>query len=185
MSFNITPVASGYQEIHPYSAMNIDSVKIKTSLVMLRECLIMFSISISTMCVIIASEFYVSNKGRERMVCGWVGKWRKKLDEQGAHPHTLPGGHLPKGLCWQKTDDTSISSLFTAHTCLSRPASSTRICPIFRRLLGTIVEDCATIRSPSPSPLTTWWIFSHTNQSKANVVGRSALIHTQIASAWS
>ena len=79
----------------------------------------------------------------------------EKVDEQGAHPHTLPGGHLPKGLCWQKTDDTSISSLFTAHTCLSRPASSTRICPIFRRLLGTIVEDCATIRSPSPSPLTT------------------------------
>ena len=31
MSFNITPVASGYQEIHPYSAMNIASVKIKTS----------------------------------------------------------------------------------------------------------------------------------------------------------
>ena len=30
MSFNITPVASGYQEIHPYSEMNIDSVKINT-----------------------------------------------------------------------------------------------------------------------------------------------------------
>ena len=38
MSFNITPVASGYQEIHPYSAMNIDSVKINTSLIMMREC---------------------------------------------------------------------------------------------------------------------------------------------------
>ena len=37
MSFNITPVASGYQEIHPYSAMNIDSVKINTSLTMMRE----------------------------------------------------------------------------------------------------------------------------------------------------
>ena len=38
MSFNITPVASGYQEIHPYSAMNIDSVKINTSLIMIKEC---------------------------------------------------------------------------------------------------------------------------------------------------
>ena len=39
MSFNITPVASGYQEIHPYSAMHIDSVKINTSLIMMKECL--------------------------------------------------------------------------------------------------------------------------------------------------
>ena len=38
MSFNITPVASGYQEIHPYSAMNIDSVKINTSLIIMKEC---------------------------------------------------------------------------------------------------------------------------------------------------
>ena len=38
MSFNITPVASGYQEIHPDSAMNIDSVKINTSLIMMKEC---------------------------------------------------------------------------------------------------------------------------------------------------
>ena len=38
MSFNITPVASGYREIHPYSAMNIDSVKINTSLIMMKEC---------------------------------------------------------------------------------------------------------------------------------------------------
>ena len=38
MSFNITPVASGYQQIHPYSAMNIDSVKINTSLIMMKEC---------------------------------------------------------------------------------------------------------------------------------------------------
>ena len=38
MSFNITPVASGYQEIHPYGAMNIDSVKINTSLIMMKEC---------------------------------------------------------------------------------------------------------------------------------------------------
>ena len=37
MSFNITPVASGYQEIHPYSAMNIDSVKINTSLIRMKE----------------------------------------------------------------------------------------------------------------------------------------------------
>ena len=37
MLFNITPVASGYQEIHPYSAMNIDSVKINTSLIMMKE----------------------------------------------------------------------------------------------------------------------------------------------------
>ena len=40
MSFNITPVASGYQEIHPYSAMNIDSVKINTSLIMMKECIL-------------------------------------------------------------------------------------------------------------------------------------------------
>ena len=40
MSFNITPVASGYQEIHPYSAMNIDSVKINISLIMMKEWII-------------------------------------------------------------------------------------------------------------------------------------------------
>ena len=40
MSFNITPVASGYQEIHPYSAMNIDGVKINTSLIMMRESIV-------------------------------------------------------------------------------------------------------------------------------------------------
>ena len=38
MSFNIIPVASGYQEIHTYSALNIDSVKINTSLLTMREC---------------------------------------------------------------------------------------------------------------------------------------------------
>ena len=38
MSFNITPVASGYQEIHPCSAINIYSVKINTSLIMMKEC---------------------------------------------------------------------------------------------------------------------------------------------------
>ena len=38
MSFNITPAASRYQEIHPYSAMNIDIVKINTSLIMMKEC---------------------------------------------------------------------------------------------------------------------------------------------------
>ena len=37
MSFNIIPVASGYQEIHPYSAMNIDSENINTSLIMMKE----------------------------------------------------------------------------------------------------------------------------------------------------
>ena len=37
MSFNITPVANGYQETHPYSAMIIDSVKINTSLIMMKE----------------------------------------------------------------------------------------------------------------------------------------------------
>ena len=40
MSFNITPVASGYQEIHLYSAMNVDGVKINTSLIMMKECVI-------------------------------------------------------------------------------------------------------------------------------------------------
>ena len=44
MSFNITPVASGHQEIHPYSAMNIDSVKINTSLIMMKECDIQYTI---------------------------------------------------------------------------------------------------------------------------------------------
>ena len=37
ISFNIIPVASGYQEIHPYTAMNIDSVKMNTSLMMMKE----------------------------------------------------------------------------------------------------------------------------------------------------
>ena len=41
MSFNITPVASGYQEIHPYSAINIDSVKINTSLIMMKEWIVL------------------------------------------------------------------------------------------------------------------------------------------------
>ena len=35
MSFNIIPVASEYQEIHPYSVVNIDNVKINTT--MMRE----------------------------------------------------------------------------------------------------------------------------------------------------
>ena len=33
----IIPVASVYQEIHPNSVVNIDSVKINTSLIMMRE----------------------------------------------------------------------------------------------------------------------------------------------------
>ena len=37
MSFNITPAASEYQEIHHYGVVNIDSVKINTSLIMIRE----------------------------------------------------------------------------------------------------------------------------------------------------
>ena len=42
MSFNITSVASGYQEIHPNSAMSIDSVKINTSLIMMKEWIIVW-----------------------------------------------------------------------------------------------------------------------------------------------
>ena len=34
---DIIPVASEYQEIHPYSAVNTDSVKINTSLIMMKE----------------------------------------------------------------------------------------------------------------------------------------------------
>ena len=45
MSFNITPVASGYQEIHPYSAINIDSVKINTSLIMMKECMVWYGMA--------------------------------------------------------------------------------------------------------------------------------------------
>ena len=37
ISFNIIPVASGYEEIHLYSGMNIDNVKINTSLIMMKE----------------------------------------------------------------------------------------------------------------------------------------------------
>ena len=40
MSFNIIPVAGGYQEIHLYSGMNIDNVKINTSLIMMKECMV-------------------------------------------------------------------------------------------------------------------------------------------------
>ena len=47
MSFNITPVASGYQEIHPYSTMQIDSIKINTSLIMMKECTLHYSYSLS------------------------------------------------------------------------------------------------------------------------------------------
>jgi len=38
ISSDINPVDSEYQEIHPYSALNIDNVKINTSLLMMREC---------------------------------------------------------------------------------------------------------------------------------------------------
>ena len=34
---HIIPEASEYQEIHPYSAVNIDIVEIKISLIMMRE----------------------------------------------------------------------------------------------------------------------------------------------------
>ena len=37
ISFDIITVASEYQKIHPYSAMNIGSVKINTSLIMMKE----------------------------------------------------------------------------------------------------------------------------------------------------
>ena len=37
ISFNDAHVANEYQEIHLNSAMNIDSVKINTSLLMMRE----------------------------------------------------------------------------------------------------------------------------------------------------
>ena len=37
MSFGNNPVVSEYQEIHPYRALNIDIVKINTSLIMMRE----------------------------------------------------------------------------------------------------------------------------------------------------
>ena len=36
------PVANGYQEIHRYSGMNIDNVKINTSLIMMKECVLIF-----------------------------------------------------------------------------------------------------------------------------------------------
>ena len=36
----IAPVASKYEEIYPYSAMNMGSVKIHTSLIIMRESLI-------------------------------------------------------------------------------------------------------------------------------------------------
>ena len=44
---NIIPVSSEYQEIHPCSVLNIDSVKINTSLIMVKEWLIAVSFSIS------------------------------------------------------------------------------------------------------------------------------------------
>ena len=37
ISFDIIPVAREYQDVHPYSAMNIDSVIINSSLIMMRE----------------------------------------------------------------------------------------------------------------------------------------------------
>ena len=61
MSFNITPVASGYQEIHPYSAMNIDSVKINTSLIMMRECEILIlkaKYTLNQICILNAKSTY-------------------------------------------------------------------------------------------------------------------------------
>ena len=39
ISSDINPVDSEYQEIHPYSALNIDSVKINTFLIIMREWL--------------------------------------------------------------------------------------------------------------------------------------------------
>ena len=37
MSFNIIPVASEYQEIHPYSVVNVSNVKINTKMMGVRE----------------------------------------------------------------------------------------------------------------------------------------------------
>ena len=50
MSFNIIPVATGYKEIHPYIAMNIDSAKINTSLIMMREWLSLTALYPSCWC---------------------------------------------------------------------------------------------------------------------------------------
>ena len=44
ISFNIIPVASGCEEIHLYSGMNIDNVKINTSLIMMKECVILYTL---------------------------------------------------------------------------------------------------------------------------------------------
>ena len=46
MSLNIIPIATGYQEIYPYIAMNIDSAKINTSLVMMKECIIRYTLEV-------------------------------------------------------------------------------------------------------------------------------------------
>ena len=64
MSFNITPVASGYQEIHPYSAMNIGSVKINTSLIMMKECISLPSVFYPGQCVF--TVFMVMEELNER-----------------------------------------------------------------------------------------------------------------------
>ena len=63
MSFNITPVASGYQEIHPCSAMNIDSVKINTSLIKMKECWyeVCAMVKICVLSQISVSSWFLSN----------------------------------------------------------------------------------------------------------------------------
>ena len=44
ISSDIDPAASEYQEIHPYSALIIDSVKINTSLLKMREWVLLVKI---------------------------------------------------------------------------------------------------------------------------------------------
>ena len=59
ISSNINPVASEYQEIYSYSALIIDSVKINTSLVMMRECDVRaVSHSCDVFSPIVASRWY-------------------------------------------------------------------------------------------------------------------------------
>ena len=66
MSFNITPVASGYQEIHPCSGMNIDSVKINTSLI--KNVWYMLKISKSGR-IVIGHFGYKSSFGANKCIC--------------------------------------------------------------------------------------------------------------------
>ena len=50
ISSDINSVDSEYQEIHTYSALNIDSVKINTSLLMMREWSVLYSQGVGLSC---------------------------------------------------------------------------------------------------------------------------------------